>query len=192
MKRKNLYLVICILLFPVLSFCQKKSGQFHSVDTLNVVEGIYWVTDSNAYFHYDTLLSVFVSEKFFDYSWNLLVSKETEFLSGDPEMVKYTKFFSNGNIKERYTAYAGNGRKIGIYLLCHENGNLKAVGRYKTKIPVADAVKVNEIITIEFWEIPEERGTIIGRFLYKEEKVGKWRYFDENGYLIKEENYPEE
>lgn len=190
MKRKNLYLVICILLFPVLSFCQKKSWQSHSVDTLNVVEGIYWVTDSNSYFYDDTLLSRVVSENFFDFSWNLLVKKETESLRYE-ETIKYVFYFKNGKIKETYSICDLN-RKVGFYLLCHENGNIKTVGRYRTKISPDKAVGVFEMIPIEYWDIPTLYGDILGVYYIKEEKVGKWQYFDEHGYLIKEENYPEE
>lgn len=185
-------LVLSLFMSTVLSFGQRGTKLVHKVDTTwGDVDLLYRVSDSNLYYANDTILAQVVVGKFYDTHWRLLVYKEIECYTQQTEKISYIIYYENGRIREKYSTWGQYGNKTGFYLSCHENGNVSIIGYYRSEIK--DSILIEEEVQPTYWEDHENynNGAIIRTRRFKEEKVGVWKQFDQDGNLIKEEFYPE-
>lgn len=79
-------------------------------------------------------------------------------------------------------------KKHGEYLEYYQNGQLKTHGQYKSEIVLRDSAYL--IDYQEHYEIPDPSMQRYTKgFIITTRKTGKWKYYDEKGILIKEEEY---
>ncbi len=93
-------------------------------------------------------------------------------------------YFESGAVKEICNYYSN--RKIDEYFAFYENGILKVQGQYQSLKENPNIEIIGDTITIknEFGEPIEEI-----EFITTSKKKGIWRYWNENGVLVKEEYY---
>lgn len=186
---------LLLFLFLFNSYSIYAQRVIHSTDTIQISLYKYLVTDSLKFYGKDnytgdsSLISVLVKDKYYNNKGQILIEKRTEEI-GNNSIIYYTKYYENGNIKEKYSV-SQMRRKVGYYLSCYENGKINTIGYYRQGLPV-NGILVHEYAEIEFGEDPDIVGDFVEVYYYQGEKIGTWRYYQENGFLLKEEMYPEE
>ncbi len=186
---------LLVFLFLFNSYSIYAQRVIHSTDTIQISLYKYLVTDSLKCYSKDNytgdslLISVLVTDKYYNNKGQVLIEKRTEEID-DNAIIYYTKYYENGNIKEKYSV-SQMRRKVGYYLSCYENGKINTIGYYRQGLPV-NRVLVHEYAEIEFGEKPTMIGDFVELYYYQGEKIGTWRYYGEDGFLLKEEMYPEE
>lgn len=164
----------------------------NSVDTTFsiVSEGIYLVSDSISYYSENSLFGFILTEKYYSTDWQLIVNKEFEYFENTVNRVTYTLYYPNGKIKEKFSTKGLLGSYEGFYFSCYENGKIKELGNYRFEL-IDPIVVMEKLIKPKFWEDRRyEEYEEVGIMTIKEQKIGKWRYFDEYGTLIRLEDYP--